>query len=64
MTVHMTAYQYKIALNRLNLSNAESAKALGISLASHKRYRVGSHPIPETVAKLLRAMVRLETIDV
>jgi plasmid maintenance system antidote protein VapI len=60
----MTPKQYRVACERLAISIRRSAKVLGISKDSAQRYANGKRPIPEPVAIALRAMVRLETIDV
>ena len=61
----MTEKQYITACKKLGLSPGYSAaKALGISVTTAQRYRDGTWPVPETIAKLLRAMVKLGTTDV
>jgi hypothetical protein len=60
----MTANQYRKALEKLGLSFAKSATALDISQRSSYYYAAGKKPVPEYIAKLLRAMIRLGTIDV
>lgn len=55
----MTANQYNAALAALDLTQAEAAKFLGISIRTSHGYANGN-PIPEGYAKLLRLMVRLE----
>jgi hypothetical protein len=60
----MTATQYRKACEQLGLSIIKSADALAISPRQAQRYSLGERPIPETIAKLLRAMIRLGTIDV
>jgi plasmid maintenance system antidote protein VapI len=60
----MTPKQYKVACDRLAISIRKSAKVLGIHEDTAYRYARGKTPIPEPVAIALRAMVRLETIDV
>jgi hypothetical protein len=61
----MTRNQYIRACEELGLSPGYSAaKALGISVTSAQRYRDGTWPVPETVAKLLRALVALGTTGI
>lgn len=60
----MTAKEFHAALKKLDLSVYASAKVLCISLSQAQRYAAGTHPIPEKVAKLLRAMVALGRTDV
>ena len=61
----MTPQQYSTACKKLDLSPGYSAaKALSISVTTAQRYRDGTWPVPETIAKLLRAMVKLGTTDV
>jgi len=51
----MTSNQYHAALD---LTQAEAAKFLGISIRTSHGY-ANSNPIPEGYAKLLRLMVKL-----
>jgi hypothetical protein len=60
----MTAVQYKAALKKLGLSPHLAAPHLGISSSMSFRYAAGSHAIPATVAKLIRALVKLGTTEV
>jgi plasmid maintenance system antidote protein VapI len=60
----MTPTQYRVACGRLHISVYASAAALGIHENTAYRYANGQRPIPESIAKLLRALVRLGTIDV
>lgn len=54
----MTAKQYIAACKSLGISPAYgAAAALGVSVASAQRYAKGTWPVPETVAKLLRALI-------
>jgi hypothetical protein len=60
----MTREQYHEACRSLNLSPTYgAARALGISQSSASRYANG-RPIPETVARLLRALMLLGRTDV
>lgn len=54
----MTANQYRTALDRLGLTQAEAAEFFRVSIRSSHGWANGS-PIPEAVAKLLRLMLRL-----
>jgi hypothetical protein len=58
----MTAKQYRDALKKLDLSVYASAKILCISLSQAQRYAAGTHPIPDKVAKLLRALAALKAL--
>jgi hypothetical protein len=60
----MTPLQYRAACDKLGLTIVGSGPVLGVSKRQAQRYAHGEQPIPETVAKLLRAMIRLGTIDV
>lgn len=60
----VTALQYRAACNKLGITVNGSAKVLGISRASAHRYAAGQWDVPETVAKLLRALVALGTTDI
>jgi predicted transcriptional regulator len=60
----MKAESYVKALAKLGLSPYSAAPHLGISRAMSFRYAAGSHAIPETVAKLVRALVRLGTTEI
>jgi hypothetical protein len=58
----MTENQYVRQLAKLGLSPYNAAPHLGISWRMSYRYSAGTHPIPETVAKLVRAMVTLKAL--
>lgn len=60
----MAAKAYVTALAKLHLSPYSAAPHLGISRAMSFRYAAGSHAIPATVAKLVRALVLLGKVDV
>jgi hypothetical protein len=60
----MSALQYRAACNELGITANGSAKVLGISRASAHRYAAGQWDVPETVAKLLRALVALGTTEI
>lgn len=55
----MTANQYRAAIEKLGLSQARAADFLGISPRTSQSYALGEYPVPESIAKLLRLMVRL-----
>lgn len=56
----MTPDQYRAALEKIGLTSQDrAAEFLGVSLRTSHGYANGS-PIPESVAKLLRLMIRLE----
>lgn len=55
----MTANQYRAAIDRLNLSQAQAAVFLGVSLKQSQRWANAHAPVPEAVAKLLRLMLKL-----
>lgn len=60
----MTGIQYRKLLAKLDLTPYGGCGALGISPRTSIRYAQDELPIPVTVAKLLRAMVKLGTTDV
>ena len=60
----MTPAQYRKACEQLGLSIIKSGPVLGVAPRTGQRYALGERPIPETIAKLLRAMIRLGTIEV
>jgi hypothetical protein len=60
----MTPTQYRAACAKLGITVYASAKALGVAERTAQRYALGEQRIPEPIAKLLRAMIRLGTIDV
>lgn len=53
----MTPTQYRIALERLGLTQDSAAHFLDVSLRTSHGYANGS-PIPEMGAKLLRLMIK------
>jgi hypothetical protein len=64
-TTDMTAKEYIRLCKKLDLSPGYSAApALGISVTTAQRYRDGTWRVSETVAKLLRAMIKLGTTDI
>lgn len=56
----MTPKQYAEAIERLGLSQRSAAKFLGVNERQSRRWIAGEARIPESVAKLLRLMVRLK----
>lgn len=54
----MTPGQYKSAIAKLGLSQEACGEFMGRSARQGQRWAAGD-PIPESVAKLLRLMVRL-----
>jgi hypothetical protein len=60
----MTGAQYRKMCDKLGISIYASAKVLGVNLRTAQRYAAEETAIPEPVAKLLRAMVKLGTTDV
>lgn len=55
----MTPLQFRTAIDRLGLTQAGAALFLGLSIRASHGYANGS-PIPESIAKLLRLMIRLK----
>jgi hypothetical protein len=55
----MTADEFRHALAQLDLTVYGSAAALGLGLSTVYCYARGDRPIPEHVAKLVRALVKL-----
>jgi hypothetical protein len=60
----MTALQYRKACATLGISVYKSGEVVGVTKRQAYRYASGETPVPEIVAKLLRALIRLGTIDV
>lgn len=56
----MTPKQYAEAIERLNLSQRAAGKFLGVDERTSRRWVLGESAIPESVAKLLRLMIRLQ----
>jgi hypothetical protein len=57
--MNMTPKQYKDAIAKIGLSQQRAGVFMGRSPRQGQRWAAGD-PIPESVAKLLRLMVRLE----
>lgn len=56
----MTPKQYADALDRLGLSQRAAGKFLGVNERQSRRWIAGDSAVPESVAKLLRLMIRLK----
>lgn len=54
----MTANQFRVAIAKLGLSQEAAGEFMGRSARQGQRWANGD-PIPESVAKLLRLMIRL-----
>lgn len=57
---NMTPKQYAEAIDKLGLSQRSAGKFLGVDERTSRRWVLGESAIPESVAKLLRLMVRLK----
>jgi hypothetical protein len=60
----MTPAQYTVQLQELGLTPYAAGPVLGISRRQSIRYAQGDSVIPEVVAKLVKAMVALDRIDI
>ena len=58
----MTAKQYVAALERFDLTPYAAAPVIGVSIRQSLRYASGESAVPESVAKLLRAMAILKEL--
>lgn len=56
----MTPKQYADAIERLGLSQRAAGGFLGVGERQSRRWIAGDAAIPESVAKLLRLMIRLK----
>ncbi len=56
----MTPKQYVDAIDRIGLSQRAAGKFLGVDERQSRRWVAGDSAVPESVAKLLRLMVRLK----
>ncbi len=56
----MTPKQYAATIAKLGLSQREAGKSLGINERTSRKWIAGDARIPESAAKLLRLMVKLE----
>jgi transcriptional regulator with XRE-family HTH domain len=59
----MTKNQFRAILKRDNLTQALTAKLLGVSLRSVQDYAIGRTEVPETVARLLLLIVGELTVE-
>lgn len=57
---NMTPKQYIEAIDKLGLSQRSAGKFLGVDERTSRRWVAGESAIPESVAKLLRLMIRLK----
>lgn len=55
----MTPKQYADAIERLGLSQRAAGAFLGVEERQSRRWIAGDSAIPESVAKLLRLMIKL-----
>ena len=58
----MTPKQYAEAIERLGLSQRGAGKFLGVDERTSRKWIAGDARIPESVAKLLRLMIRLKIL--
>lgn len=56
----MTPKQYQTAIDQLGLSQRGAGRFLGVDERTSRKWIAGDSRIPESVAKLLRLMVKLE----
>ena len=56
----MTPTQYQAAIDRLLISQRKAGAFLGVDERQSRRWAAGDAKIPESVAKLLRLMIRLK----
>lgn len=57
---NMTANQYRKAIEALGLSQHRAAEFLGVSPRTSQGYALGEYPVPQSIAKLLRLMLKLK----
>ena len=55
----MTPNQYKKAIEALGLSQVRAAEFFGVAPRTSQGYALGEYSVPESIAKLLRLMVKL-----
>jgi transcriptional regulator with XRE-family HTH domain len=60
----MDDVEFRKACEKLGITVQQSAEVLSLSEKQVYRYANGRAPVPESIAKLLRAMIRLRTTDV
>lgn len=56
----MTPVQYRAAIDKLGLSQRGAAAFLGVDERTSRRWALGEAQIPESVAMLLRLMIKLK----
>jgi DNA-binding transcriptional regulator YiaG len=56
----MTAMQYRAAIEKLGLSQQGAARFLGVGERTSRRWALDEVRVPESVAMLLRLMIRLK----
>lgn len=56
----MTRTQYVDAIDRLGLSQRAAGAFLGVDERTSRRWVSGESTVPESVAKLLRLMIRMK----
>jgi hypothetical protein len=56
----MTPLQYRAAIERIGLSQRAAGAFLGVDERQSRRWIAGDSAVPESVAKLLRLMIRLK----
>lgn len=54
----MTPKQYQDAIDRLGLSQRKSADIVGVTERQVRKWIAGDNRIPESVARLLRLMIK------
>lgn len=60
----MTPKQYRIAIERLGLSQAQAGKFLGVDPRQSRRYALGETPVPHAIGILLQLMIKRKlTVD-
>ena len=56
----MTPTQFRTAIEKLGLSQVRTGEFLGMNPRTARAWALGESPIPESVAKLLRLMIKLD----
>lgn len=56
----MTGVQYRAAIEKLGLSQQGAARFLCVGERTSRRWALGEARVPESVAMLLRLMIRLK----
>lgn len=57
----MSAAEYRATLDRLGLTQAGAARAIGVDARTSRRWALNERPIPEPVSRLLRLFERFPT---